>query len=100
MHVVIVVEPFHWLCFTVWVFFFFLFCCCSHPCIVIILYSFLYRLADLTTTDYIMPLHNNAKKGREGDSDTLYAPERELATSRDDPNPTRGRAKPPPQPVD
>ena len=47
-----------------------------------------------------MPLHNNAKKGREGDSDTLYAPERELATSRDDPNSTRGRAKPLPQPVD
>ena len=48
-----------------------------------------------------MPLHNNAKKGREeSDSDASYAPERELATSRDDPHPTRGRAKPPPQPVD
>ena len=52
-------------------------------------------------TDYTMPLHNNAKKGREGsDSDASYAPERELATSRDDPHPSRGRAKPPPQPVD
>ena len=48
-----------------------------------------------------MPLHNNAKKGREGsDRDASYAPKRELATLRDDPHPTSGRAKPPLQPVD